>query len=605
MSGGRLRWSHWIIIALSIALTTFAWYYSESQKDARIEANFHREADQLVELVRERMQKYEDALYGGVALIRTLGGDVDFDRWRQYADSIDIELKYPGINGIGVIHKVPSGDIADYLAEQRARRPGFRIHPEHDREDKMPITFVIPVEGNEQAVGLDMAHESNRYQAACKSCDTGLPQITGPITLVQDSGKTPGFLFYAPFYSSDETETAEERAEAFSGLVYAPFVVRKLMEGVLGRERRYVGLRLLDNDEILYDEHVESEADYDPDPLYKKTVEVDFYGRAWTFDIWSAQSFRAASTDHQPLTILIGGLLIDSLLILLFLSISNASKKALNLADTVTGQLRAKTDELVQSERRLASHAKQLEASNADLEQFAYVASHDLQEPLRKVGSFAQLLQEECSGQFSEDANEYVSVVVKGVERMKTLVQDLLEFSRVGRQEHQLSDVDANACLRTALDHLEVAIRESGAVVEHAELPPLLANEKQLTQLFQNLVGNAIKYQSGGVPAIEVGGRDRGEFYEVSVKDNGIGIEPQYYQRVFEVFQRLHNRREYSGTGIGLAICKRIVEHCGGEIWLESEPGRGTTFYFTMLKADPKGITDAGRPESQPAGAAR
>ncbi len=334
---GTIHWFHWCIVGLSLCLTLFAWYYSNEQLNARVQAQFDREADQAVELVLERMQKYEDALWAGVAYVETVDGDVAFEQWRDYAQSIQIEHKYPGTNGMGVVHAIPEADLENYLKRQQQGRPNYGVHPPHEQGEYLPISYIIPVKGNEQAVGLDMAHENNRYTAALKCRDSGDAQVTGPITLVQDAAKTPGFLFYAPIYHSGDGDvnSVQDRRDRFHGMVYAPVVVRKLMAGTLRKESRHVGIAILDGDQVLYDEHVESEEDFDPNPLFKKTVDVPLYGRVWHFDIWSAKSFRAAASSKQPLTILLGGLTIDVMLIALFYLISRASRRALNYADAM------------------------------------------------------------------------------------------------------------------------------------------------------------------------------------------------------------------------------------------------------------------------------
>lgn len=577
------HWVHAVVVAMSLVLTFFAWHYSQSEHEARIKARFDREADQVLELVKERMQKYEEALWGGVALIQTFGGDVDFDQWRRYSQSIDLATRYPGINGIGVIHAVSESELPGYLADQRQLRADYRIHPAHEGDEYYPISYIIPVQGNEQAVGLDMAHETNRFTAAKLARDSGKAQITGPITLVQDSGKTPGFLFYAPFYE-EAGATLDDRRDKFNGMVYAPFVVKRLLAGTLGKDKRHVGVRLLDGSNVLYDEHNPREADYDADPLFTRSATVSFYGRDWTFDIRSAKSFRDAASNSQPWTILVGGIAIDCLVIGLFIMISRRSQQALNYADSMTHQLEANAVELEASQHQLAERAEQLETSNAELEQFAYVASHDLQEPLRKISAYAQLLQEESEDRIDEEHRDYLRVVIDGAQRLKTLVTDLMRFSRITTRGEALKAINTAECLDCALENLELAIEESGANITADELPTCLADQSQLTLLFQNLVSNAIKYRAQRSPNIHISCRDLGSKSEFCVQDNGIGIDPQFYDRIFQIFQRLHNRREYSGTGIGLALSKRIVERCGGEIWLESVPGQGSKFFFTLTR---------------------
>ncbi|MFN8384002.1 MAG: PAS domain S-box protein [Anaerolineales bacterium] len=235
-----------------------------------------------------------------------------------------------------------------------------------------------------------------------------------------------------------------------------------------------------------------------------------------------------------------------------------------------------------QAREQLLKTLSELERSNTELEQFAYVASHDLQEPLRAVAGMVQLLQKRYRGKLDERADEYINLAMDGATRMQTLITDLLEYSRVERRGNPILSTDANKALKSALRNLEGSIHKSGATVTNESLPTVEADAIQMTQLFQNLIGNAIKFQSERPPQIHVGVEDLGDFWRFSVKDNGIGIEPQYFDRIFLVFQRLHTRREYPGTGIGLSICKKIVERHGGRIWIESELGQGTTFYFTI-----------------------
>ena len=234
------------------------------------------------------------------------------------------------------------------------------------------------------------------------------------------------------------------------------------------------------------------------------------------------------------------------------------------------------------AEKTLAAKMDQLARSNADLEQFAYVASHDLQEPLRMVAAYTQLLAERYRSKLDENADKYIGYACEGALRMQTLVQDLLAFSRVGRNGAACRGVDCEAALKEVLLHLGPAIHESGAVVTHSTLPTVWANPSHMTQVFQNLIGNAIKFRGKEPPAISVQAENAGEHWLFSVSDNGIGIAPEHVGNIFVVFQRLHTRTEYPGNGIGLAICKKIIEHRGGKIWVEAQPGHGSIFKFTL-----------------------
>jgi PAS domain S-box-containing protein len=236
------------------------------------------------------------------------------------------------------------------------------------------------------------------------------------------------------------------------------------------------------------------------------------------------------------------------------------------------------------AEDLLVQKAADLERSNKELEQFAYVASHDLQEPLRMVSSFTQLLGERYAGQLDEKAKKYIDYAVDGAVRMQRLINDLLFYSRVGTRGQPLESADSHAILGEAIANLAATIEETGAMVTQDDLPTVRADASQLVQVFQNLIANAMKFTGDAPPRIHVSARDDGRHWTYAVRDNGIGIDPQHVERVFVIFQRLHTRQEYPGTGIGLALCKRIVERHDGRIWFESEPGAGSTFFFTIPK---------------------
>jgi PAS domain S-box-containing protein len=232
----------------------------------------------------------------------------------------------------------------------------------------------------------------------------------------------------------------------------------------------------------------------------------------------------------------------------------------------------------------LAKHATELASSNSELERFAYIASHDLQEPLRMVSSFLQLLQKRYGGQLDKKADQYIHYAVDGAERMKALIMDLLEYSRVGTGKDGFGWIDTGIVLKEVGDIFREKIIDARARIDIGEMPRVWGDKVQLTQLFQNLLSNALKYHSDQAPVIRIRAKEEPACWQFSIADNGIGIDPQFFDKIFIIFQRLHNKSDYSGTGIGLAICKKIVERHGGHVWVESAPGKGSTFYFTITK---------------------
>jgi len=253
---------------------------------------------------------------------------------------------------------------------------------------------------------------------------------------------------------------------------------------------------------------------------------------------------------------------------------------------TAEAQLKKAHDELeVRVQERtaeLATANKELASSNAELEQFAYVASHDLQEPLRMITSFTQLLVSRYRGNLDTDADDFIHFIADGAKRMSSLINDLLEYSRVGTRGRPLSPTDCSTVFELACNNLRVAIEEAGATITTDPLPQVMGDENQLLQLFQNLIGNAVKFRGDQPVKVHVGVKQQKGNWLFRISDNGIGIEPQHAERIFIIFQRLHSRSQYPGTGIGLAICKKIVERHGGRIWVESEQGAGATFCFFL-----------------------
>ncbi len=244
---------------------------------------------------------------------------------------------------------------------------------------------------------------------------------------------------------------------------------------------------------------------------------------------------------------------------------------------------RNEAQEVLKQQEKLERRSAELKRSNDELQQFAYIAAHDLQEPLRMVASYTQLLSNRYKGRLDSDADEFIAFAVDGAHRMQLLIGDLLAYCRVGTKGKELRDVSGEAALEQALLNLQGAIQESGGEVTHDPLPSVVADGAQLVQLFQNVVGNAIKYRSADLPRVHVSAKKNGgNEWIFSIQDNGLGIDPQYFDKIFVMFQRLHGRQEFSGTGIGLTVCKKIAERHGGRMWVESELGKGSTFYFTL-----------------------
>ena len=570
VKSSRLHWFHWAVVVLSLVVTFGAWYFASTQVEEKLARQFDRDAAQFIELVSERMQKYEEGLWGGVSSLQSNGGAVSLTRWRTFAESLQLGQRYPGINGIGVIHQIKPVALGSYLAEQRRERPEFRIFPQHSRAVRLPITFIEPQGPNARAVGLDVAHETNRYMAALQARDSGMAQITGPIVLVQDNTKTPGFLFYAPFYSGLQHKTVEERRASFIGLVYAPFVFHKLIEGTLAMEKRPLRVSVRDGGQLLYDEQSFDVQQGQAEHPLSKQVELELYGRVWQFEIWPTAAFLARHESDQPILILVGGILIDGLLLCLFVLLTRANSRALQFVDRTTQALRGQTAALKQS--------------NDELESFAYVASHDLKAPLRGISNLADWIVEDIKSGAANDVDQHVEKLQGRVRRMEDLLNGLLQYSRAGRDNAEVHDIE----LETELAELFALLEPpSGIRLSLSPGLPLLRTPRApLEQVFRNLFSNALKHHDGTQGVVTVSARDLGSSYEFAVQDDGPGIPPEFHEKIFKIFQTLRRRDEVEGSGIGLSIVKRIVSSAGGGVSVDSDPGqgRGTTFRFTWPK---------------------
>lgn len=571
---GKLHWAHWLVVSLSLVLTLSAWYFTKKQTEERVAARFEREADRVIELVKERMQKYEDGLWGGVSAIQAMGGDTDYKNWLKFANSFRIDVKYPGINGIGVIHHVPKKQLGSYLRKHRRERPDYTIFPKHNEKEYLPITFVEPYAANAKAVGLDMAHEQNRYTAAKQARDTGEAQITGPIVLVQDSAKTPGFLFYAPFYKGGPKGTVQGRRDNFIGMVYAPFITSKLIAGSLQKEKRLVGLSISDGQQTIYDEHDTNEASYDPNPLFVREVTVPMYGREWSYKIRSTMAFRQAATYAQSTIILIGGLFIDGLLLSLFIILSRTNQHAIAFAER-------KNREADEHRMKSANASKM-----AALGEMAAGIAHEINNPLTIMSGYIDRLQRDIEAE-TPDKKRMLDICTKSrnaIQRISGIINGLCNFSR--DTSNDVFTVEPMTEIITAtMDFCRERVKNKGIEMK-LEIDAgisLRCKKIPLSQVLINLVNNsvaAIKDQEN--PWIKISARSERMDVVISVADSGQGIAAELYEKIFQPFFTTKDVGE--GTGLGLSVSSGLIKKMNGEMTLD-RTAANTTFVIRLFEA--------------------
>ncbi len=577
---------------LLLAITALTWWWARADRERDAQAAFAYEAASLESRLLSHLARTELVLTSG----RSLLGASEFvsrDEWRRFVETLQIESALPGVLGLGYALVVRPEDLAAHVGA--VRRDGFadyRVWPAGARDVYAPIVYLEPFpERNRRAIGFDTFSEPVRREAAMGAMASGKVTLSSRVHLVQETGvdPQPGFLMFAPAYRGNlPRSTPAERRAALLGFVYSPFRVGDFMSATMEPPNPRIALELYDGGSVdpaalLY---TPSGATFPGRPRFTAVKSIDVGGHRWTLGFASTPGFEAAVDHRTPEFILYGGTVVSALIFAIALSLLTARRRALALADRRTLELRTTNERLVRQTR-------DLERSNAELEQFAYVASHDLREPLRTVTSFTQLLEEEHGQLLQGDARRYMQYIVDGNRRMQMLIDDLLSLSRVGSRTAPHVPLAAEEVVQDALQALTQAIEQArgqapdagGETVEVGLLPTVVGDRTQLVQLFQNLIGNALKFRSGAPPRIRISATRDEDWCQFAVADNGIGIDRRYFDRIFVIFQRLHGRGEYAGNGIGLAICKKIVERHGGLIWVESEPGQGATFYFTLRAA--------------------
>jgi signal transduction histidine kinase len=563
-----------------LVATALAAYFSARQVDRRGDDALTERASTIATTIDRRVNTYVEKTFAvrGLFDIDERPTRRDFD---TFMDGQAVQQRYPGALSLGFAELTTLADRDAFIA--RVNRdvetsglpyPRFAIRPNAQRPESVVVDYIHPVVGLEAAYGFDLLSEAARRTAVERARDRGRIAATAPLTFVTERmGDVRGVIVYLPVYRG-RTQAPEpaRRDDLFHGVAYAalrfPDLLRGLVRGGDDLELYDVGsvdavpARIRAGDEAF---NVRGEADAESrDPETSRILPLTVAGRRWSMYYATHEPLVSGTERAIPWLIAAFGLIVSLLAGGVVHALATSQRRAQNLAEQMTDELKR---------------------SNEELERFAFLASHDLQQPLRTVSGFVQLLDRQYGDKLDPPAREYVDHALRGTRQMGTLIDDLLAYSRVGRDDRPLAPVPLDDAWDAAVDQLSATIESSHARVERGSLPVVDGDRGQLVQVFANLIGNAVKYRGDAAPEVKAEARRANGVWEIAVQDNGIGIDPDDHQRIFEMFRRLHTEDEFEGTGVGLALAKRIVERSGGDIRVESRRGRGSRFVVMLPPA--------------------
>jgi signal transduction histidine kinase len=586
--GVLVRMAPVLLLATLLLMTAVATYAAATRLHDRERDQLTADSATTVAAIDRRMDDYGQILRGAAGLYNA-DPAVSYREFHDFFADQDVMQRFPGVTTLGSASYVPRAGLAAYISRTREAiaasgiiRARFTPYPPlaPDAQEALISDHLEPPPTDNRVFGLNFLSEPNRRRAALLARRTGRPAATAPIMLAGTRGSSLGIDLMVPIYSGPPSQTGAPRR--WAGVVYAAFRLDNLLRGILGTDATVADLEVYDlgpaatvpasatltNAAVPFDLRP-GRASRRHDPAHTRVATLEVAGRRWAVAYTRAGSALTAGERAVPWLIAVAGILVSLLAAALLRTLATARQRAVRLAESMTVELREREE--------------QLRASNEELEHFAYLASHDLQEPLRTITSYVGLLESRLGDKLDDRTRSWLGFVSDGAGRMSQLISDLLEYSRTGRaREDDGSAIALDDAWDLAVANLQHAIADTGATVQRGELPVVRARAREMTSMLQNLIGNGLKYRGDDAPVVRASAQQRDGRWEIAIHDNGIGIEPRFHERVFGLFQRLHTTEEYAGTGMGLAIVKKIVESNGGSVRVESTPGEGSTFYVTL-----------------------
>jgi CHASE1-domain containing sensor protein/nitrogen-specific signal transduction histidine kinase len=611
------RWFPGAVFFTGIVLTLLAVYYASRTVQLRTRTQFETAALRARNSIRERFAIYDAMLHGAAGFI-AVEKQVTRERFRKYVERLSLEVNYPGVQGIGFAPKVPASEKDAMVAVMRQEgEQHFQIWPETTRADFFPVAYLAPEDTrNEAVLGYDMFAEPARREAMERARDTGKSAASSKVILVQETRaeKQVGFLIYFPVYAGGTVpEKLEERRARLQGFVYCAFRAGDLFTSLFNDEGMDAQLEIFDGTSteatnLLFHSAVEKASRLPFRKTFENFATLDISGRTW------ATRFIAEPELEQVwivLSLLAGGLLLSGVMFYL----TRAEGRARRAAERAAAQLQFSEVALRESEERLRRYATELEHRVAErtanlaqsiqsLEGVLYHVAHDLRAPLRSMASFTNILLEEYGPRLDDRGHDYARRVSDAAQRMDRLVQDLLAFGRLGHMAVPVAPINLQAEVTSVLGRFSPEIEARGAKVEIiSPLPPVKGNAGILAQALSNVISNGLKFvpperqphlrifaeqkksDAHNQVAKVYGAVPGEEFVRLWIEDNGIGIAPEYHERIFRMFERLHPMDAYPGTGIGLAIVRKGLERMGGRVGVESAGNGGSRFWLDLPAA--------------------
>lgn len=547
-------------------VTGIAWKLSSDAVKKRSEERFLFQASELSQAINARIRVYEQVLWGGVGLFRA-SNQVDRPEWKAYVEALKLNEHWPGIQGLGWSIPIRPQDKEQFEASIRAQGfSNFQISPTGSRDFYTSIIYLEPFDWrNQRAFGYDMWSNDTRRQAMQRAAETGKASTSGLITLVQETDENVqrGFLTYVPVYRNPTKSSAT--MEGLKGWVYAAFRMGDLMKGIRGgigdvQFKIYDGTQNIDS-KLLFS----SPGQHSSKRHFHREI-LNLQGRNWLIEFSADPRAPEVGENNLPTLVATLGLIIDCLLFYLITTLVLMNKRAEGLAKRMTVDLRESNEKL--------------NRSNQELERFTTLASHDLQEPLRGITSFSQLLASEYGDSLDSDGKLYLESLVQSTQRMRDLIKDLRDYTEFSKMELTRSPVNTALLVSDVIVELSSTAQQHEVDIEVGSLPTALAGES-LRTVFYHLILNAIIYRDCG-GRIKISGTEDQGFCSFQVLDDGLGLDPKHQTRIFELFARLHRWEEIPGTGLGLALCRRIINIYGGDIWHEPASPKGSKFCFTL-----------------------